>query len=206
MCHLYVYFLIKTNAQDVDSTNYFCSPLYAPDEMLRQLPKDIHILSAAFDPLLDEYACLKYSSHSISAINFTRRLDKIGKPYNHQIFYLPHGFLNFAVPIIPGAIEAKSLTIEILRKMFTTAVTLSGGKTSSAEVSQDGSLSREQPEEKTRRKSGSAKPNDANNPNGANYTTTTTIHDHQTETKGLSYSFKAPGRRPRSSSDIRDKF
>jgi hypothetical protein len=41
--------------QDVDSTNYFCSPLYAPEEVLYKLPSKIAILSAQYDPLLDEY-------------------------------------------------------------------------------------------------------------------------------------------------------
>lgn len=41
--------------KNVDSTNYFCSPLYAPDEVLKKLPPEIHVLSAAYDPLLDEY-------------------------------------------------------------------------------------------------------------------------------------------------------
>eukprot|EP01127_Copromyxa_protea_P016233 TRINITY_DN4791_c0_g1_i2.p1 TRINITY_DN4791_c0_g1~~TRINITY_DN4791_c0_g1_i2.p1 ORF type:complete len:1344 (+),score=280.05 TRINITY_DN4791_c0_g1_i2:419-4033(+) len=89
----------------VDSTNYFCSPLYAPEEVLKKLP-EIHILSAAYDPLLDD------------SINFTRRLDKLGVPYNHQIYYLPHGFLNFAVPFVPGAMEAKEYTIKLIKKMF----------------------------------------------------------------------------------------
>lgn len=53
-----------------------------------------------------------------SAINFTRRLEKLGIPYNHQLYYLPHGFLNFAVPIVPGALEAKEYTIKLLKKMF----------------------------------------------------------------------------------------
>eukprot|EP01126_Amoeba_proteus_P014537 TRINITY_DN16408_c0_g1_i1.p1 TRINITY_DN16408_c0_g1~~TRINITY_DN16408_c0_g1_i1.p1 ORF type:complete len:127 (+),score=21.37 TRINITY_DN16408_c0_g1_i1:908-1288(+) len=90
----------------MDSTNYFCSPLFAPDEVLKQLPKEIHIISAAYDPLLDD------------AINFTRRLDRLNIGYNHQMFNLPHGFLNVAVPFIPGAMEAKQYTIDLINHLF----------------------------------------------------------------------------------------
>lgn len=67
-----------------DTPEYLRSPLLAPDELLAQLPDDLYIFSAAFDPLLDD------------AARFLQRLDKINKPYKYLVFELPHGWLNFA--------------------------------------------------------------------------------------------------------------
>lgn len=90
----------------VDPSNFLLSPVYAPDWVLSQLPKDLFLLSAAYDPLLDD------------ATNFSRRLKKLGQPYHHQVYFLPHGFLNVANPLIPEAEKAKRDSIIYLKSIF----------------------------------------------------------------------------------------
>lgn len=76
-------------------TDYFTSPLYAPDYLLKQLPDDIVFMSASFDPLLDD------------TVRFLRRLDSLDKSYIFEKFDCPHGFLNldFMLPEAQKSIE-----------------------------------------------------------------------------------------------------
>jgi hypothetical protein len=57
-----------------------------------------------------------------SAVNFCRRLDERKIQYDHKLYRLPHGFLNFSVPTVPVAVDAKNDTIAILNTMFNTEV------------------------------------------------------------------------------------
>jgi acetyl esterase/lipase len=91
---------------DSAQTNFLLSPVFAPDWVLSKFPEYIYLISAAYDPLLDD------------AVNFSRRLKKLYKNHYHQIYYLPHGFLNLALPQIPEAALAKSDSIKYLKLMF----------------------------------------------------------------------------------------
>ena len=78
--------------ENSDCKNPFLSPLYATDEIIKKLPNNIYIISASYCPLLDD------------ATNFVNKLNRNNKPFNHHIFDLPHGFLNFN-NIIPSVNE-----------------------------------------------------------------------------------------------------
>lgn len=93
--------------EGVDSSNFLISPAYAPDWVLHKLPKNLYLLSAAYDPLLDD------------ATNLVRRLKNANiHSYHHQTYFLPHGFLNVANPVIPEAETAKRDSIIYLQKIF----------------------------------------------------------------------------------------
>lgn len=92
--------------EGLDPMHWLCSPLFAPEEVLRALPPHVFIASASYDPILDD------------ATNYVRRLDRLGVPYEHKTYYLPHGFLNFAVPLIPEAAKAKEDGIVVIMKML----------------------------------------------------------------------------------------
>lgn len=65
------------------SEDYCLSPLFAPDELIAQLPEDLVFMAAGYDPLLDD------------TVAFLRRLDKLNKPYLYEVYECPHGFWNF---------------------------------------------------------------------------------------------------------------
>jgi len=86
--------------------NPLCSPLYADDSMLMQLPDELILLSAGLDPLLDD--CVKY----------VQRLEDLNKPVQYFNFRgVPHGFLNFG-QVIPAATEAKNQSTKLIAEMF----------------------------------------------------------------------------------------
>jgi acetyl esterase/lipase len=92
--------------EHVNPTNFLMSPVFAPDWVLNKLPNFVYLISGAYDPLLDD------------AVNISRRLKKIFKNHYHHIYYLPHGFLNLALPQIPEAVRAKSDSIKYLKNIF----------------------------------------------------------------------------------------
>lgn len=75
------------------ATDYFLSPLYAPDELLKKLPDNFCFLSGTLDPLFDDCS------------RFLERLRAVGKSPQWFLYNLPHGFLNFA-QIMPTAVKA----------------------------------------------------------------------------------------------------
>jgi acetyl esterase/lipase len=82
------------------------SPLVASDELLKQLPERLVIMSAGFDPLLDDTTRFRY------------RLEKINKHYEYYLFkFLPHGFLNFG-HVIGEAAQAVKKSCELLVDTF----------------------------------------------------------------------------------------
>lgn len=87
------------------TTDPLISPIIASNELLKELPDNIVIMSAAYDPLLDD------------SVNFIRRLDKINKPYSHYVIDTPHGFWNFLM-LFPKAQRATRYSAYLIQAMF----------------------------------------------------------------------------------------
>jgi acetyl esterase/lipase len=88
------------------------SPLAAKDELLAKLPNRLIIMSAGFDPLLDD------------TTRFLYRLDKIKKSYEYYLFKrLPHGFLNFG-QFVNEPDHAVKKSCELLAKVVNEISTL----------------------------------------------------------------------------------
>jgi len=86
--------------------DYYCSPLYTPVELLRQLPAEVSIFTAGYDPICDD------------VIKLIRILENNNIPNNHYHFdCLPHGFLNYG-SAIPSATAAKKQSTCILVDIF----------------------------------------------------------------------------------------
>lgn len=85
--------------------DYYLSPLFAPDELLKKLPDNIVFLCAGFDPLLDD------------TTRFIRRLDALEKNYRHYVYDLPHGFWNFS-QMLPKAKAVVDLVGHILNEIY----------------------------------------------------------------------------------------
>jgi len=82
------------------------SPLYAPDDLLKKLPRQLYIMSAGIDPLLDDTA------------KFVQRLKKLGKHVHTYLYeFLPHGFWNFG-GMIPAANDAIKDTAKIINRIL----------------------------------------------------------------------------------------
>jgi len=100
VCHEY-YFPPGT-----DTKNPLCSPLYADDSLLKNLPEELAVLTAGLDPLNDD------------VMKYIQRLEGLNKPVQHYNYRgVPHGFLNFG-QVIPTATEAKNQSTKILVEMF----------------------------------------------------------------------------------------
>jgi len=86
------------------------SPVFASDEVLLKLPRNIIIINAGMDPLLDD------------GVKFAWRCNQLGIPVVQKTFeLLPHGFLNFALPYIPSAWKAKDEATAYLKHLFAEA-------------------------------------------------------------------------------------
>ncbi|KAM7383211.1 hypothetical protein PAMP_002882 [Pampus punctatissimus] len=84
----------------------FCSPLLAPDSMLRGLPP-VHIVACALDPMLDD------------SVMFAKRLRNIDQPVTLCIVDdLPHGFLSLS-QLSRETREAANVCVERIRAVFT---------------------------------------------------------------------------------------
>ncbi|XP_051920988.1 hormone-sensitive lipase isoform X3 [Hippocampus zosterae] len=84
----------------------FCSPLLAPDSMLKALPP-VHIVACALDPMLDD------------SVMFAKRLRAVGKPVTLCIVDdLPHGFLSLS-QLSRETREAANVCAERIRAVFT---------------------------------------------------------------------------------------
>ncbi|XP_028984274.1 hormone-sensitive lipase isoform X3 [Betta splendens] len=84
----------------------FCSPLLAPDSMLKGLPP-VHIVACALDPILDD------------SVMFAKRLRNIGQPVTLCIVDdLPHGFLSLS-QLSKETREAAGVCGERIRAVFT---------------------------------------------------------------------------------------
>uniref|UniRef100_A0A3Q1B722 Hormone-sensitive lipase n=1 Tax=Amphiprion ocellaris TaxID=80972 RepID=A0A3Q1B722_AMPOC len=84
----------------------FCSPLLAPDSMLKGLPP-IHIVACALDPMLDD------------SVMFAKRLRNIDQPVTLCVVDdLPHGFLSLS-QLSKETREAASVCAERIRAVFT---------------------------------------------------------------------------------------
>ncbi|KAM9722638.1 hormone-sensitive lipase isoform 2-T2 [Menidia menidia] len=84
----------------------FCSPLLAPDNMLRGLPP-VHIVACALDPMLDD------------SVMFAKRLRNIQQPVTLCVVDdLPHGFLSLS-QLSRETREAANICVERIRAVFT---------------------------------------------------------------------------------------
>ncbi|XP_068180112.1 hormone-sensitive lipase isoform X2 [Antennarius striatus] len=84
----------------------FCSPLLAPDSMLKGLPP-IHIVACALDPMLDD------------SVMFAKRLRSIDQPVTLCVVDdLPHGFLSLS-QLSRETREAANVCVERIRAVFT---------------------------------------------------------------------------------------
>ncbi|KAM9851800.1 hormone-sensitive lipase [Aulostomus maculatus] len=84
----------------------FCSPLLAPDSMLKGLPP-IHIVACALDPMLDD------------SVMFAKRLRSVDQPVTLCVVDdLPHGFLSLS-QLSRETREAASVCVERIRAVFT---------------------------------------------------------------------------------------
>ncbi|XP_033836340.1 hormone-sensitive lipase isoform X1 [Periophthalmus magnuspinnatus] len=84
----------------------FCSPLLAPDNMLKGLPP-VHIVACALDPMLDD------------SVMFAKRLRNIQQPVTLCVVDdLPHGFLSLS-QLSRETREAASVCAERIRAVFT---------------------------------------------------------------------------------------
>ncbi|XP_068998457.1 hormone-sensitive lipase isoform X1 [Embiotoca jacksoni] len=84
----------------------FCSPLLAPDSMLKVLPP-VHIVACALDPMLDD------------SVMFAKRLRSIGQPVTLcMVDDLPHGFLSLS-HLSKETREAANICAERIRAVFT---------------------------------------------------------------------------------------
>ncbi|XP_072316017.1 hormone-sensitive lipase isoform X2 [Eucyclogobius newberryi] len=84
----------------------FCSPLLAPDNMLKGLPP-VHIVACALDPMLDD------------SVMFAKRLRNIQQPVTLCVVDdLPHGFLSLS-QLSRETREAANVCAERIRAVFT---------------------------------------------------------------------------------------
>lgn len=84
----------------------FCSPLLAPDSMLKGLPP-VHIVACALDPMLDD------------SVMFAKRLRKIDQSVTLCVVDdLPHGFLSLS-QLSRETREAANVCVERIRAVFT---------------------------------------------------------------------------------------
>uniref|UniRef100_A0A8C5DKV7 Hormone-sensitive lipase n=1 Tax=Gouania willdenowi TaxID=441366 RepID=A0A8C5DKV7_GOUWI len=84
----------------------FCSPLLAPDNLLRGLPP-VHIVACALDPMLDD------------SVMFAKRLRSIDQPVTLCVVDdLPHGFLSLS-QLCRETREAANVCVERIRAVFT---------------------------------------------------------------------------------------
>ncbi|XP_057689581.1 hormone-sensitive lipase isoform X2 [Corythoichthys intestinalis] len=84
----------------------FCSPLLAPDSMLKALPP-VHIVACALDPMLDD------------SVMFAKRLRAVGQPVTMCVVDdLPHGFLSLS-QLSRETKEAANVCAERIRAVFT---------------------------------------------------------------------------------------
>ncbi|XP_043972314.1 hormone-sensitive lipase isoform X2 [Gambusia affinis] len=83
----------------------FCSPLLAPDSMLKGLPP-VHIVACALDPMLDD------------SVMFAKRLRSIEQPVTLCVVDdLPHGFLSLS-QLSRETREAANICVERIRSVF----------------------------------------------------------------------------------------
>uniref|UniRef100_A0A3B3IK45 Hormone-sensitive lipase n=1 Tax=Oryzias latipes TaxID=8090 RepID=A0A3B3IK45_ORYLA len=83
----------------------FCSPLLAPDSMLKGLPP-IHIVACALDPMLDD------------SVMFAKRLRSVDQPVTLCVVDdLPHGFLSLS-QLSKETKEAANVCVERIRAVF----------------------------------------------------------------------------------------
>ena len=76
------------DGSDVDHRSWLCSPVFAPDELLKKLPPT-YIAAAGFDPLLDD------------SIDFDTRIRRAGVQGECVILRtLPHAFMNVAKMLV----------------------------------------------------------------------------------------------------------
>ncbi|XP_063735207.1 hormone-sensitive lipase isoform X2 [Eleginops maclovinus] len=84
----------------------FCSPLLAPDSMLKGLPP-VHIVACALDPMLDD------------SVMFAKRLRNVDQPVTLCVVDdLPHGFLSLS-QLCRETKEAANVCVERIRTVFT---------------------------------------------------------------------------------------
>uniref|UniRef100_A0A8C5FG50 Hormone-sensitive lipase n=1 Tax=Gadus morhua TaxID=8049 RepID=A0A8C5FG50_GADMO len=84
----------------------YCSPLLAPDSMLRGLPP-VHIVACALDPMLDD------------SVMFAKRLRGVGRPVTLCVVDdLPHGFLSLS-QLSRETREAADICVARIRAVFT---------------------------------------------------------------------------------------
>uniref|UniRef100_A0AAQ4PHB1 Hormone-sensitive lipase n=1 Tax=Gasterosteus aculeatus aculeatus TaxID=481459 RepID=A0AAQ4PHB1_GASAC len=83
----------------------FCSPLLAPDSMLKGLPP-VHLVACALDPMLDD------------SVMFAKRLRSIDQPVTLCVVDdLPHGFLSLS-QVCRETKEAADVCVERIRAVF----------------------------------------------------------------------------------------
>uniref|UniRef100_H3CRY9 Hormone-sensitive lipase n=1 Tax=Tetraodon nigroviridis TaxID=99883 RepID=H3CRY9_TETNG len=84
----------------------FCSPLLAPDSMLKGLPP-VHLVACALDPMLDD------------SVMFAKRLRSVDQPVTLCVVEdLPHGFLSLS-QLSKETREAANICVERIRTVFT---------------------------------------------------------------------------------------
>nr|XP_043889502.1 hormone-sensitive lipase isoform X3 [Solea senegalensis] len=84
----------------------FCSPLLAPDSLLKGLPP-VHIVACALDPMLDD------------SVMFAKRLRTLDQPVTLCVVDdLPHGFLSLS-QLSRETREAANVCVERIRAVFT---------------------------------------------------------------------------------------
>ncbi|XP_024917463.1 hormone-sensitive lipase isoform X3 [Cynoglossus semilaevis] len=84
----------------------FCSPLLAPDSLLKGLPP-IHLVACALDPMLDD------------SVMFAKRLRSLEQPVTLCVVDdLPHGFLTLS-QLSKETREAANVCVERIRAVFT---------------------------------------------------------------------------------------
>ncbi|XP_029927407.1 hormone-sensitive lipase isoform X3 [Myripristis murdjan] len=84
----------------------YCSPLLAPDSMLKGLPP-VHIVACALDPMLDD------------SVMFAKRLRNVDQPVTLCVVDdLPHGFLSLS-QLSRETREAANVCVERIRCVFT---------------------------------------------------------------------------------------
>ncbi|KAL6109805.1 lipe [Pungitius sinensis] len=84
----------------------FCSPLLAPDSMLKGLPP-VHLVACALDPMLDD------------SVMFAKRLRSVGQPVTLCVVDdLPHGFLSLS-QVCRETKEAADVCVGRIRAVFT---------------------------------------------------------------------------------------
>ncbi|XP_047454459.1 hormone-sensitive lipase isoform X2 [Mugil cephalus] len=84
----------------------FCSPLLAPDSMLKGLPP-VHLVACALDPMLDD------------SVMFAKRLRNVDQPVTLCVVDdLPHGFLSLS-QLSKETREAANVCCERIRAVFT---------------------------------------------------------------------------------------